>query len=136
MITLGSISAWLAGTRAAAGAFLNKNAALAIIAVIVAVTVLAGGVLAWTDLKSSWVAANDAGWRARAAAAARNLAVGQAERDRRAEAAAAAEREILVNQIREVAEHAVTLEQEIARLKAAGGDPVIYPHSLVKELRK
>jgi len=128
------LAAWLAGS--ALGRFWNKDTAKAIAVVVVALAVLIGGILVWRAIGAAAVAANDAGWRAKAAAAAyaergRQLAVNS-----RAEAAAAAEREVYVGQIRDMAEHAVTLEAELARLKGVDGDPIIYPKSLARELRK
>lgn len=52
---------------------------------------------------------------------------------READDAAAAERALMIERIRETADHAVALEQELARLK---DNPVIYPQSLARELRK
>lgn len=63
-------------------------------------------------------------------------------RDRRVEEAAARERQVYVEQIESMAGHAVALEQQLADLRAAQAaqaapvNPVIYPQSLVKELRK
>lgn len=129
-------AAWWAakvlGAKAAVGRFLNGSAAAAL--AITVAGVLAGLLFAWgVHLIRSGEAAQ---WQAKIS---QSQLLGQVRarlRDRRVEEAAARERALYVDQIETMAEHAAALERELAALRAAAGNPVIYPQSLVKELRK
>jgi uncharacterized protein YlxW (UPF0749 family) len=129
-------AAWWAakvlGAKAAVSRFLNGSAAAAL--AITVAGVLAGLLFAWgVHVIRSGEAAQ---WQAKIS---QSQLLGQVRarlRDRRVEEAAARERALYVDQIETMAEHAAALERELAALRAAAGNPVIYPQSIVKELRK
>jgi len=129
-------AAWWAakalGLKAAVGRFFNGSAVAAVaitVAAVLAVLLFAWGV----HVIRSGEAAR---WES---VISQSKLLGQVRarlRDRRVEEAAARERALYVDQIETMAEHAAALERELAALKAAQGNPVIYPQSLARELRK
>jgi len=126
---------WL-GVRDAAGRWLNGSAVAAIAIAVTAIVLVVGIALLWHGIHAGAIEGANARWEQRVAESARANAVRDAEANRRAEDAAARERERLYDQLREAGDHAEALEAELARVKAAGGNPVIYPKSLSREMRK
>ena len=129
-------AAWWAakalGLKTAIGRFFNGSGLAALAIGLGAVLVLIGAVWLVHEIRSGEAAQ----WQAKIS---QSQLLGQVRarlRDRRVEEAAARERALYVDQIETMAEHAAALERELAALRAAAGNPVIYPQSLVKELRK
>lgn len=126
-------AAWWAakalGARAAVGRFFNGQslAALAIAAAVVAAVL--GGVWGWKRIELGAVA----GWQAKLMTSRLVATLRDRKSQREADARAAAERDVLVEQIRETVAHAASLERELARLE---GNPVCFPAAIAKELRK
>jgi hypothetical protein len=129
-------AAWWAakalGLKAAVGRFVNGSGLAALAIGLGAALVLIGAVWLVHEIRSGEAAQ----WQA---VISQSKLLGQVRarlRDRRVEEAAARERALYVDQIETMAEHAAALERELAALKAAEGNPVIYPQSLARELRK
>lgn len=137
MLSIATVTAWLGakalGAKAAVTRFANGQGAIAIAVALAVVVVLVSG--AWL-VKRSESSAVDAAIGAlqsklatsRLVAVLRSRAV-QREADDRA----AVERERLVEQIRETATYAASLERELAKLT---DNPVVFPEAIAKELRK
>lgn len=143
-------AAWWAAkgllVREAAGRFLSGTSlgALAIMAAAVSVVLIAlvGGVMFWQAARSSGAEVSDATWKERNATARWVKAWQQKWKDEKAAKAIDEARRVYIDRIRENSEYAASLEREIADLKAkamAAGkpsNPIIYPRSLARELRK
>lgn len=129
-------AAWWAakalGAKAAVGRFFNGSGLAALAIGLGAALVLIGAVWLVHEIRSGEASR----WES---VISQSKLLGQVRarlRDRRVEEAAARERALYVDQIETMAEHAAALERELAALKAAEGNPVIYPQSLARELRK
>ncbi|CAN0482893.1 unnamed protein product, partial [Phaeothamnion confervicola] len=119
--------------KTAAGRFFNGSAVAAIAIAVAVLAIVVGIALAWNKIETGAGERAVAGFKSHLAMSRYVGGLFDRKRQRDADAASAAEREILVEQIRETAVHAATLEQELARLTE---NPVCYPASITKELRK
>ena len=127
-----AIAARWVTARAAAGRFLNGNLGVAAIVVTVVLAILAG--LWWLrhDAASDARSSADSGWRITLGLARNKLLLDQMMRDRRASAAAAAERAAIEKERDAAKARVFALEAHLATI---GDDPVIYPRDLARVLR-
>jgi hypothetical protein len=132
MVSVLSFAWWAAKALAVkdgVSRFFNKQMALAV-GVTVGVAVIIA-LFAWlvSEIRSGAVSE----WKATAALSRYVASLEERRKQRVRDQATAAEREIASDTMRALTEHAVTLEREIAALKS---NPVCYPATITKELRK
>ena len=135
-IPLLSLAWWgakLLGAKDAATRLINKDMgkAVAIAAAAVVVLVVTVASAAWVVRKIETGAV--AGWQSKFVLSRYVATLRERKAQRDADARAAAERQVLVEQLRETAEHASTLEQALA---AQAQNPVCFTAAVTKELRK
>ena len=129
MLSLSILAAKALAVKTALGRFLNGQAAAALGIAVVVVVVVLGAIWMAGKIESGAVA----GWQSKLALSRYVATLRERRLQREADERAAAERELLVEQIRETAAHAASLEQALAR---AAENPVCFPANIVKELRK
>lgn len=117
-------AAWAAVTR-----FFNAHLAVALGLGAALVLAIAAGAVVIGKIESGAVAT----WQAKLSASRLVATLRERRLAREAEARAAAERDLLVAQIRATAEHAVSLERKLAALAE---NPICYPATITKELRR
>jgi hypothetical protein len=136
MPVIGLALARLAGLGAALGRFWNANA---LVAVVVAALVAGGlGLVAALRHEAAQTAARarDAHWARELAEARARAALERIEQDREARRREDEVRADAARVLEEQAGMIADLEAELGRLKAKGGDPVVFPRSLARELRR
>jgi len=128
--------AWLGGLGAALSRFWNANA---LVAVVVAALVAGGlGLVAALrhEAAESATRARDAHWARELAEARARAVMERIEQDREARRREDEVRADAARVLEEQAGMIADLEAELGRLKAKGGDPVVFPRSLARELRR
>lgn len=115
------------------GRFLNGSAVAAVAIVTAGLVVLVGGIMLVHTIRSGAAAAAVAGWQSKFAMSRYVATLRERKLQRDADERAAAERQVLVEQIRETAEHAANLERALARETE---NPVCYTPEITRELRK
>lgn len=107
----------------------NGSAVAAIALTVAVIAVIVGAALLYGAGSSNAVA----GWQSKFMASRYVNALRERKAQREADARASVERQILVDQIGTMAGHAVTLERQLAEMKA---NPQCYAPEIAKELRK
>jgi hypothetical protein len=115
--------------RDAASRLLNKQAGVALAIVVGFVVVVISGAWIVHEIKTGAVA----GWQSKYLMSRYVSALKERKAQREADARAAAEREVLMDQIRTSSEYAAKLEGALA---AQVDNPVCFPDAITKELRK
>jgi hypothetical protein len=136
MLSLLSAAWWVAKAGAVKdgiGRFFNgaslKAVALAAAVTVAILAVVIGGTMLYRAGGSSAVAA----WQSKLSLSRLAASLKQQRLQRQAEEAAAAERALLVERLREASDHAVSLERELAAIR---DNPICYPATITEELRK
>lgn len=127
---------WWAAKLSGGKRWFNASTVTAIAVALVVVALVGGAGLAWHSIRAAAIAETEARKDAEIAAAKAAADKARADANLRAQLAAEAARAEAADDLNALADQATSLERELARLRATEGNPIIYPRSLVQELRK
>jgi hypothetical protein len=133
-----AFAVWLFKSFGAGSILKRFQASLLPAALIAGAVVLLLMSVTWLrhDAASTASRLRDAAWKDKLAGAQIDDLKQARDRDRASEAAAASERARLEAELIATSNANRMMEAELARLRAAGDDPVIYPRTLVRAMRR